>query len=479
MLEFIPKPRSFKPIEARLWEREFGSEFNKWEFQLLKEFNQAKQAKNPVISGTVVVSSRFGKGCFLLIPAPHLGQDQVICICPPSIPVPADRSYVTVYGKKQWFRDHYEIVVEDILPAKMKVPIKPEIKFKDFQDLLLLKWNGIDSPLRELLAFEFVSSPPLYVLHQVGGINLSVYDGTGVGLSKKLLHYFRRIVPPEVVFGESCSLEIPYMNIRMRLMPFSWSFKVADADNPSIQPLVDFLCNRRSGKFSEISLGLGSAKSAPTSIYDPPVALVDQPTILPSTAEKRSINMDPPLEVTKYIVTMQMFHPTVGETQRDFEKVLDEASSKVVELAMKYDVPYLVKKHAILDPQYYGKPQSILRIALASARAHEKSVIDSSWVLKVFNDYCVKNMDLLFEAWPEFFTSKGVEIVSLKNELDRQVVKFITENETTETGVGFHLIEEHFFNRSELELRESLRRLLDYGKIREIKYDVFRSVPFK
>jgi len=186
-MTFIPKPKTpkvvrttdiFKPIRPAFRERQFGSEFNQWELSILKEFSSAKRVKNPKISGSVVFDNRLGRSHFLLIPAAHLPQDYVICECPPSIPVPANSSYVTITGKKSVFYDHWEIMVDDISYEKPKMPIRPEIDFNEFQNHLFLQWGGIDSPLRELLAFEFVSSPPLSDLGQVGGLNLTLYDCT-------------------------------------------------------------------------------------------------------------------------------------------------------------------------------------------------------------------------------------------------------------------------------------------------------------
>jgi len=477
-MTFIPKPKKFKPFNPRFWDREFRSEFNKWEFQLLEEFNSSKKAERPVISGTALADHRLGRGRFLLIPSRYLTQDYILCECPSDIPIPSSWTYVTIHGRRKIFQNHYEILVDDIVYTKMKTPLKPEIDFREFQDYLLLKWNGIDSPLRELLAFEFVSSPPLFALKQAGGLSLSIYDGASTGQSKKILRYFRNIIPPQVALGKSGLIDIPWMHTKLTLPPFSWSFRSFDADKPISQPLYAFLSNRKSNKFAEISIGLGSKESAPISVYEPPLVMVDQPTLLPSSAEERSINLDPPPEVTKYIIDAQMNFPTIGTTQVDLEKELESVSSKIVELAAKYNVPSLVQRHGLFDSSYYGRPQSIMRLALASARAYGKQSIDDQWVKKAFNEYYLKNIKTIFDSWPDVFTSKGVEIVTLKENLDKQILRFITDNETKDFGVGIHLIEEHF-NRDKIELIASLRRLLALGKIRETKLDVYRSVPLE
>jgi hypothetical protein len=141
-MTFIPKPdtksgvrTSFRPIKPAFRERQYGSEFNKWELALLKEFSYAKTSKNPIISGSVVYDSSLGRGRFLLIPATHLPQDYVICECASGVPVPANLSYVTITGRKKVFYDYWEIIVDNISFEKMRLPIKPEIDFRDFQEV--------------------------------------------------------------------------------------------------------------------------------------------------------------------------------------------------------------------------------------------------------------------------------------------------------------------------------------------------------
>jgi hypothetical protein len=476
-MTFVPSPQKFRPIKARFEEREFGSEFNRWEMQLLLDFSQAKREVQTVISGTVIADCKLGRGQFILIPGPYLTQDYVLCVCPLGIPVPANLSYVRVYGQRRSLRNRYEILVESILPAKMKMPLEPEIDFKEFQDLLLIQWAGIASPLRELLAFEIVSSPPLQPLGQIGGLNVSLYDGTALKLSKKLLKSLGNMIPTTLQRGKSCSLTVPEMQVRLDLPPYAWRFRSADADKPLDESMKNLLEKRKSDRFSEISIGLGSDKNAPATLYDPTVVMVDQPTLLLPNAEMRKINVDPPLEVTKYLITAQMLCPTVGRREEDFTRVLTEASSKIVEVAKSYDLTSEVRRHGIFDPNSYGKPQSILRLALASARTSSQVEIDSTSTMKAFDDIYLKNFKIIYEEWPNLFTSKGIEMASLKNELDRQILRFITDSETSEVGVGFHLIEEHFVNQDKFKLLESIGRLLDKGKIREEKTDVFRSVP--
>lgn len=484
-MTFIPKPETskaakptsdFKPIRPAFRERQYGSEFNQWEFTILKDFNQAKKSATPTVSGSVVFDSGLGKNHFLLIPAAHLPQDYVICECPPSIPVPANSSQVTLTGRKSVFHDHWEIMVENISYEKAKMSIKPEINFEEFQNQLFLQWGGIESPLRELLAFEFVSSPPIPDLGQVGGLNLTLYDCTATGKSKKLLKYFNTVLPKDITMGKSGCLALPELGTEQSLSPFSWRFQSFDADMPLNQHLTMFLDKRRSKRFSEISIGLGSKNKQPKTIYDAPLTKVDQPTILPDNAEMLPMHFDPPLEITKYVITMQMMFPTIGKTQTDLGKTLDFASQKIVNLAEKYDLPQAVRRYGLFDPSYYGKPQSILRLALASARSQGKQTTDNEWITKVFEEFYLKNLENTLETWGDIMTPKGVELVSIKSEFDRQVLKFITEKESKETGVGFPILDEHFPDTIKLEI--SLDTLRNIGKIREVKPRVYRSVPF-
>lgn len=484
-MTFIPKPKSpksvrstdsFKPIRPAFRERQYGSEFNHWELAILREFSSAKKLARPTISGSVVFDGGLGKNHFLLVPAAHLSQDYAICECPPGIPVPANSSHVTIAGKKSVFHDHWEIMVDDISYEKPNISIKPEIGFKEFQDQLFLQWGGIESPLRELLAFEFVSSPPLLDLGQTGGLNLTLYDCTATGKSKKLLNYFRAILPLDIATGKSERLALPELCTDQILSPFSWRFRSFDADKPLNQRLTTFLDKRRSKRYSEISVGLGSKNKQPKTIYDPPLTKVDQPTILPDNAEMLPMHFDPPLEVTKYVITMQMTFPTIGKTQADLNKTLDLAGQKIVKLAEKYDLPQAVRRYGLFDPSYYGKPQSIVRLALASARSQGKQTANNEWITKVFDEFYLKNMESTLETWEDIMTSKGVEMVSIESTFDRQVLKLITEKENKETGVGFHILEDRFPDTIRLE--SSVRRLLSMGKIREANLGIYRSVPF-
>jgi hypothetical protein len=481
-MTFIPKPdpksivwASFRPIRPAFRERQYGSEFNKWELALLKEFSCAKASRNPIISGSVVYDSALGRGRFLLIPAAHLPQDYVICECASGVPAPANLSYVTIAGRKKVFYGYWEIIVDNISFEKMKQPVKPEIDFRDFQDQLFLQWGGISSPLRELLAFEFVSSPPLPDFGQVGGLNVTLYDGTSKGESKKLLKYFRDMIPLDIALGKSGNLAIRELAAEQPLSPFSWRFKSFDADKPLSQHLSVFLDSRRSKRFSEISIGLGSRRNQPKSLYEPPLTKVDQPTLLPDNAEMLKMSFDPPLEVTKYIITMQMMFPTVGKRRADLDETLELASKKIVDIGEKYQLPQAVKRHGLFDPNYYGKPQSILRLALASARSQAKQTMNNEWIMKVFDEIYLKNVVTIMDAWEDIMTSKGVELVSL-DEFDRQVLKFITEKESTDYGVGFSVLNERFTDDIKLEL--TLDRLDNIGKIYMVKRDVYRSIPF-
>jgi len=475
LVEFVTPQSRFRPIRPRFWEREYGVEFLKSEFLLLEEFNREKRQRYPEISGTVVSDARLGNDRFLLTPASTLMQDYVTCICPPSIQFPPHMKEVTVLGKRIDYIDRYEIMVDEIRPAGFGMRIEPEMKFEDFQDLLLLKWSGIESPQKELLSFELISCPP--ISQQAGGLNLSLYDGTGEKLGKSLLSYLGRSLPSDIVKEKPGTIRIPWMKSEVSLPPFSWSVKVVDADRSLSQSISSFLLNRKGIRCSEISMTLGSERNSPKSLYDPPCALVDQPTVLPWNVEKRSIKVDPPPEITKHVIATHYISPTIGEKREEFARAIDEARQKLFNLAGKHHLPHLVARHGIFDPNFYGKPQSIVRLALASARAAEKRVIHSSDITKVFDNIFSKNVEFLLEEWPELFTSKGTEISSLPN-IERQIIKFIDRNETKETGVSLEAIQDHFVNLNPLKLGDAIDNLKK-RMIYEQYPNRFRIVPIE
>ncbi|MDR0470817.1 MAG: hypothetical protein LBH79_03680 [Nitrososphaerota archaeon] len=491
-MTFIPKPASdtqskkadkFTPLKPAFRNRQYGSEFNTWELSLLKEFTYAKKSTTPSVSGTVVYDGKLGRNRFLLIPAAHLPQDYIICECPPDVAIPANLSYVTITGQKRPFYDYWALIVDNIVSAKINQPIKPEIDFKEFQQQLFLPWSGIFSPQKDLLAFEFVSSPPLLNMGQAGGLSITLYDESKHHQTHKLLKYFYDLIPQDIAQGKSGNLTIPELAAEQPLSPYTWQFRSFSADKPLNQHLVTFL-DRRAPKrlskgLSELSIGLGSRRNQPRSIYDPPLRLVDQPAILERSAEMHPMRFDPPLDVTKYILTMQMLFPTIGKTQADLNTTLEKASQKIINVAEKYDLPKEVQRHGLFDANYYGKPQSSLRLALSSARSQQITTVDDTLVFKAIEDFYVKNIENVFEAWEDLFTPGGVEMVSL-SEFDRQVLKFITEKETNDLGVSYFLLSEKFALESsrEIELRRAIQRLLSEGKIRESSYQIYRAIPF-
>ena len=487
-MTFIPKPQidiklekadKFTPLKPAFRNRQYGSEFNPWELTILREFAYAKKSPTPSVSGIVIYDSKLGRNRFLLLPAAHLTQDYIICECPNGVAIPSNLSYITITGQKRVFYDYWEIMIDDITPAKLSQPIKPEITFKEFQQKLFLSWSGIFPPQKDLLAFEFVSSPPMINFGQAGGLSITLYDETNRRQTSKLLKYFQTLIPSDFAQGKSGNLTIPELAAEQPLSPFTWQFRSFSADKPLNQNLATFLDRRKLKRFSEVSIGLGSQRNQPRSVYDPPFRLVDQPAILENSAEMHPMHFDPPLEVTKYIITMQMLFPTVGKTQKDLTNTLEKASQKIIGVAEKYDLPHEVQRYGIFDANYYGKPQSSLRLALSSARSQQISTVDDDLVFKTIENYYVKNIEAVYEAWGDLFTRKGVEMVSL-NEFDRQVFKFITEKETKEIAVSYFMLSEKFALESsrEIELRHSIQRLLGDGKIIESQRQCYRAIPF-
>jgi hypothetical protein len=171
-----------------------------------------------------------------------------------------------------------------------------------------------------------------------------------------------------------------------------------------------------------------------------------------------------------------MMFPTVGKTQTDLDKTLDFAGQRIVNLAEKYELPGAVRRYGLFDPSYYGKPQSILRLALAAARSQGKDTTDNEWITRIFDEYYLKNIENIMEAWEDIMTCKGVELVSIKREFDKQVLKFISAKESKETGVSFSILNDRFPDPNRLQV--SLDTLSNLGKIREAKLGFYRSVPF-
>jgi hypothetical protein len=106
--------------------------------------------------------------------------------------------------------------------------------------------------------------------------------------------------------------------------------------------------------YNEISVGMGSRQSHPSSVSDIPVAGSDVVTLLNEEASYMGRgDMTDPYAVTKYILTMQAFHPVVNQSL--LKLGLSHVEDRLTQIVDDYDLSTeVLADNAFLNINYWG-----------------------------------------------------------------------------------------------------------------------------
>jgi len=373
----------------------------------LKEFYNSLSKESIEISGFV---KRTSDRQFVLLPTLTSPQAYLLCSLEESVPPPEENSYIKIEGRSIWshlarvrgtiFDGEREVVIHAWKPDKPDLPqTKPPIEFHEFQDEVFVRVLNIEPVLRDLLAFQIVSCPPIEQF--IGGLNVCMYDATHRSLSPRVVSEITRVIPRDL--GEPHVL-----NTSAGRTPLEYSFNLvfANADEPLSERTVKILRDRAGARYDELSLSIGSEKIRPKSINDPPCALSDFPTILNEGADLSIKKVDPSLDAFRYMLAAHLSMPSVVNPS----SIILSAHEKLVELPRKYDIqPHLLARFRFLDASYYGKAQSVLRLALVDARIDRRKQTTVDDANRMFQEYFLKNFNYIYEIWADLFT-EGIPI---------------------------------------------------------------------
>jgi len=435
MIDFVEPAKPFKPFTLRFWEREYGSEFPSFEFSRIKEFYDAKKMKHPNVSGYV---KKLGYHRFLLLPTLY-NPMYLLCTCADGVNVPPENSYVNVEGQGRWSRlkitsdgtygidSDKEIVVERWVfdSPEWLTKIKPNMNFKDFKEEIFTRFRNIEPLVQDFIASQIVSCPKYDGF--IGGLNICLYDSTQKALASTVLKEVRRIVPRDI--GKMHLIKTPFGTVPLR---YRYSLVPINADKPLSSAVTDVMTKRTiSIRYDELSLYLGSKKNMPKNLEDPPCTLSDFPTTLNEETEVVKRRNDPSLEAFKYMQIQHFVAPVVLNATDTINHIHD----KIVNLPERYDVsPQMLARLNVLDASYYGKPQSVLRLALANARTENNERMEANhlnYALDIFE----KNFDYNYEVWQDIIPKSSMGIgtrLSLKLSSDeRKILRAIDELQTT------------------------------------------------
>lgn len=408
MIQFVEPSKPFKPFQLRFWNRTFGSEFPSFEFSRMMEFYDAKKMNRPNISGYV---KRIDDRHFLLLPTLYT-PFPLLCTCAEGISPPPENAYVNIEGQSRWtklqkivereFAGEKEIVVEKWTHdfPKWLNQVKPNISFRDFKEETFTRIVDIEPLVQDFLACQIISCPSFDGF--VGGLNVCTFDATKKALARKIIKEIREVVPRDI--GKAYNISTPFGKVQLR---YNYRFVPINADKPLLGNVVSAMVNRTARfRYDEISFCLGSKKNAPKTLDEPPCRLSDFPIILNEEVNIAKKKVDPSLEAFKYMHIQHFITPIISNTEDIISKVHD----KLIKLQDSYGIPQnVLARFKILDASYYGKPQSMLRLALANARIDNRKKISNDHVNHAFKMF-YKNFDNIYEVWSDLFTTAVIPL---------------------------------------------------------------------
>lgn len=429
-----PKSRSksLSQFKMKFWQRESGALWLSFERNRINEFAQVKPNQKVSISGYVKWIS---KSIFALVPTMFSNQIYLICVNYTN-DRPAENSYITISGSSKLDKlrpkklrpqsNYYEgtllIEVYDWICAKPKFEIpKTNLNYKDFKTELTARIEGLEPQIRDFLAFTAISSPMFY--ENVGGLNLTMYDSTKLGLPRSVVKELKTVIPEDI--GNLHKIETDYGRFGMR---YKYSFLTKDADIPLSKQTETLLFHKQSKlmpEISETSLAMFSAKDKPITIEDPPCCASDIPTVVPETTSiiRGKVGIDQ-FDAFNFLMASHMKTPVISELDTSLAGI----SKKLEKLSYDYDLePKHLTQYGFLNANYNARPTSILRSCLAHARAQDIDSINPNHVAQIFDTYFKWNFEYVYEIWDDLLAKPlihGEKMASLKVKY-RDIIRII------------------------------------------------------
>ena len=434
MIEIIEPPEPFRPLRLRFWKRTYGSEFPSFEFSRIKEFYDTVKMKRPSVSGYV---KRIDYQHFLLLPTLYT-PFPLLCTCAEGIALPPENAYVNVEGQMHWtqlkmiaereYGGKKEIIVEkwDMDSPEWLAQTRPNMNFKEFKEEIFTRVLNVEPLVQDFIASQIVSCPQFE--NFIGGLNVCMYDATQKALASTVLKEIRRIVPRDI--GKTHVIKTPFGQVPLT---YRYCLIPINADKPISQNVAKTMTKRTAPfRYDEVSLYLGSKRNMPKTLEEAPCRLSDFPTTLNEEADITKKRVDPSFEAFKYMQIQHLTAPIIVNTTELISKIHDT----IINLPNRYDIsPQSLARFKILDASYYGKPQSVLRLALANARAeNKKKMLDDNLncALKMFEE----NFDYNYEVWHDLFPkavrSIGTRLLLKLSPDERKIIRTIEKLQGSE-----------------------------------------------
>ncbi len=300
---------------------------------------------------------------------------------------------------------------------RVKIVSKPPpISFKYVLDTLL---NGIDVKGPKELSLLALISSPRTSLFRLGGIHI-------------------------VLFGRNRSVFDKRLRSNTIAIPRIWRYGKTDLGMYTSSKRYLSIAKRSKETYAEISLNIDSRNRVDQVIEAP----IDYPVII----EAQSQEIAPDFDIIDYSLYVKALIP---KEPPDLERVMVNLSNSLrLWIEKEGLLRGIIGNGKFIDLNYYGKPASILRIALAIARTRWCEELEENHIIEAYN-----LLKKALETFLQLFSVSPRRILTL-TQLETVILKTVERLETQyRDGVPYSVLLNELRARNIESIREIERAL--------------------
>ncbi len=350
-----------------VFQRQFGAELTSWELEHQKRFQRRISSTKSSYRGYVHYTR--DTSVVLLSPSPWLLEGVLVYIQRDQ-ELPPENILVEITGRNilaprilQNRGDSVRAISVDeiqIIGENITDNIHPNTNLRDLSKMLF-EHVGMAEASKRVFARLFVSSPP----HEgaIGGLTTGIQALASERKVQRLFSLIKSVVPP-ALRGKGAT-SVNFRGIRVP-KPKIWRLE----SGKTVRSKLEELCIRRrdpSG-FSEVSLGTMTTQST-AALPDVPIALTSEEFWI----ETRNAS-ELRLPITKAAITYKLLNPSVSHQSIDAGTKHALKRLEVIKESFGLENSALSRGN-VLDADALGRPMSMIRLALSSARAYWKEKI--------------------------------------------------------------------------------------------------------
>jgi hypothetical protein len=350
-----------------LYTRQYGTEFTRWESQLLRDFQEQKTSRLFRFRGFVHHTK--DTSLVLLTPSPWLMEGEFIFF-DRTIEFPADGAYIEVLGSRVAAPrplKESQIVTRAIsaeswttLPLDFLSDIQPPMNLKELSDVLFER-VGMGEASKRVFARLFVSSPPY--LDSIGGLTMGIQAIASQAQVRRLLSFIRGVLPPAMKGRQASFRDVQGIKVRA---PRLWRFDVGSYSINRLQQIC--VARKDPAGYREVSLG-ALTETETAFLPDVPLALATEDFWV-ETGNPSPLR----LPVLKSAITFQMLTPEI--TKRSVDSGTEHILSRLEIMRESFGLDERVlARGGLLDANAQGRPLSTLKLARSTARAYWKDKV--------------------------------------------------------------------------------------------------------